>query len=73
MCVFAVAIRTQSLLCLQLGPYGSLSGELDSLRRDKKVLTLELVRLRQLLEVSWAVQLALCILTSHWLIQHPKP
>lgn len=34
-------------LCLQLGHYGGMADELDSLKRDKNVLMLELVRLRQ--------------------------
>lgn len=37
---------------LQLGHYGGMSDEIDSLKRDKNVLMLELVRLRQQQQVS---------------------
>jgi hypothetical protein len=40
-------------LCLQLGHYGGMADELDSLKRDKNVLMLELVRLRQQQQVRW--------------------
>jgi hypothetical protein len=38
--------------CVQLGHYGGMADELDSLKRDKNVLMLELVRLRQQQQVS---------------------
>lgn len=38
--------------CLQVGQFGGLSDELESLKRDKNVLMLELVRLRQQQQVQ---------------------
>jgi hypothetical protein len=38
--------------CVQLGHYGGMADEIDSLKRDKNVLMLELVRLRQQQQVS---------------------
>lgn len=48
------------LLCLQLGHYGGMADELDSLKRDKNVLMLELVRLRQQQQVR-----CLCLRGMH--------
>ena len=40
------------LLCLQIGNYGGMQDEIEALKRDKNVLMLELVRLRQQQQVS---------------------
>lgn len=38
---------------MQLGHYGGVHDEIEALKRDKNVLMLELVRLRQQQQVSW--------------------
>ncbi len=43
---YAVAISSCGY-CLQVGRYGGLEEEVEHLKRDKNVLMLELVRLRQ--------------------------
>ena len=42
------------MLCVQVGRYGGLEEEVEHLKRDKNLLMLELVRLRQQQQVSKA-------------------
>ncbi|MCD7464142.1 Heat stress transcription factor A-2c [Datura stramonium] len=44
---FIKASSSSSSSCVELGRFGSFDGEIDRLRRDKKVLMIELVKLKQ--------------------------
>jgi hypothetical protein len=54
-CVSPCLVLSFPFCHLQLGHYGGMVDEIDSLKRDKNVLMLELVRLRQQQQVRTSV------------------